>query len=210
MDLENFLAKKLGRKASDEAMNFVLDHPEKVPDLIQAFAAGDPENITMVSMTLGNLARKAPHLLQLHQRRIYEVITFPVHPSVRRGGMRYFSELPILLEAEHQVPKWVKKKDFLYLQSSQLKTGQPAFVIPDLEGPLFDLALEMVRTIDEPTASRVFGVYYAKNLCLKYPELAIELSGTIHEYRQTGTTGFVQMMKKVLTTLNRLVEHYGL
>jgi hypothetical protein len=123
--------------------------------------------------------------------------------------LRYFCELPVLLEQEHRIPDWVRKKHFLYLQSSSVNSKEQCYLEPELEGELLDLSLQLIRDVKEPTANRAFAAYLAKNLCLTYPKLAIEVSGTQREYRKTGTRGFPHAAGTVIELLDRLMDDFG-
>ena len=210
MDLTNLLTQRLGRAASDEILNLVLADTRLFDQLLAAFIGKDTTQVNMAAMTMGNLARVQPTLLQPHQHCFYEVSLNPIHPGVRRNTMRYFCELPVLLESENRVPDWVRQKHFLYLQSSNVNSKEQCYLEPELEGELLDLSLQLIRDVREPTANRAFAAYLAKNLCLKYPELAIEISGTLREYQKTGTTGFASAARNVISTLDRLMEDFGL
>lgn len=210
MDLTPLLTNKLGRAASDQVLQLVLDDPALLDQLLAAFFGKQPELVNMAAMTVGNLARIKPAWLQPHQQGFYEVSLFPTHPGVRRNALRYFCELPVLLDAEHRVPTWVRKKHFLYLQSSRSTKKEPCFLEPALEGELLDLGLNLIRDVKEPTANRAFAIYLLKNLCLKYPELAIEVSGTLSEYKQTGTPGFTHASVLTIDLLDRLMADFGL
>ncbi len=198
------LQEKLGRDQSDKVLQRILKDPEQFPVLMDIFLGDDLTGITMAGMTLGNLARIKPAWLQKYQQRIYEVSRNPIHQSVRRNGIRYFSELPVIIEDDTPLPKWIKPKDFSYCRRSNAHHAQPAFILEDLEGHLLDLSLLLVADVNEPAAPRAFAIQICLNLMLKYPEIGHELAAAIEETMEHSTAGFKNRGRRALVLIKRL------
>ncbi|MEL6143146.1 MAG: hypothetical protein AAFQ37_13055 [Bacteroidota bacterium] len=210
MDIRQQLRQRLGRKNSDAVLATVLEQPELLVELLDFFFSNELEGITMAAMTVGNLARVKPAWLQPYQHNFYEVSLHPLHTSVRRAAIRYFGELPVLVNDDFIPPNWIKKKDFLYLHRCQVDPEQQGWVEEELEGQLLDHSIALVNKVDEPAANRVFALLLARNLSFKYPEIAVELSEAIRSTLSSGTRGYQNAGGKTLNLLERLMEYYGL
>lgn len=213
---EQLLQHTTHRDRADEVQAHVEREPEKLlPILLKHFCGVDRTTIGMASMVTGNLARKYPEWLQPYQERIYRASVQHFHPGPRRNAIRYFSELPVLLEEGHRIPEWVTSKDFLYCfpvgttaSKSRKKegSGSLAYIEPELEGLLLDHILERIGDPQEIAAPKAFGMRVGQNLCLKYPDIAPELCTVIASAMEYGTSGVKNRGKKTLDLLNRLVD----
>ncbi|PHI19940.1 hypothetical protein CEQ90_10340 [Lewinellaceae bacterium SD302] len=211
---EKLLYRTTHRHHSDECQAYVEQEPDKLlPVLLDHFCGTNPQTIGVASMVLGNLARVYPQWLQPHQERIFRASVAHFHPGPRRNAIRYFSELPVVLEADHPIPDWVTRKDFLYYlplannnPGRVAKHSQPpeAYVEPELEGLLLDHVLARIADPQETAAPKAFGMLVGQNLCLKYPEIAPELSAVIEEAIEYGTAGIKNRGKKTLILLEKL------
>jgi len=75
----------------------------------------------------------------------------------------------------------------------------------DQEGRVFDVSLSLLMNIDNAVAIRVFAMTVCANICMKYPELAIELIPVIEEQLPHGSTGFKNRGGKLLIKLRAIV-----
>ncbi len=76
----------------------------------------------------------------------------------------------------------------------------------DLEGRVFDTCLTLLMDIDQAVAIRVFSMTVCTNICVKYPELAIELIPVLEEQIPHGSTGFKNRGMKMLAKLRKLED----
>lgn len=208
-ELEKLLTGKSYRPSSDLIQAAVAKNPTVLlPYLVDRFTGTKLEGIVITTMVLGNIARANPACMQPYQERLYKSSIAHFHPGVRRNVIRYFSEIPVLLEDDHPVPKWVKSKDFLYCRSSKVlkQIRGPFYIEPELEGYLLEHLIEIIADPQEIAAPKAFGMSLGKNLCLKYPEITNELIPVIEEAMKYGTAAVKNRGAKVVSLLERLIE----
>lgn len=206
-EMEPLLLEKSYRKNADRIQGAVEADPEiLLPYLTERFLSGRLEGGLITSMAWGNLARARPAWMQDYQERLYRASVFNAFPGIRRNVIRYFAEIPVLIEEDHLLPAGAKRKDFLYCRSSQVehqKNG-PNYVEPELEGLLLDHVISIIANPQEVVVPKAFGMQLATNLALKYPEIANELQPVVRQAMQYGTSGVKHRGKVALKLLSQL------
>lgn len=75
----------------------------------------------------------------------------------------------------------------------------------EVEGEVFDLAVQYLQDAEEPIAVKAFSMSSARKICVKYPDLAPELTGIIEILVEAkSSTGIVSRGKKELQILASL------
>lgn len=194
----------LNRAEADRIRDRVLGDTSLLPELMETFFAGEEETIGMAGMVMGLVARAQPVLLQHYQRSIYEVCQDDPAPGVLRNGIRFFSELPVLVEDDFQPPPWLKRSEGLYLRRSEAIPGQQGWLDPSLEGLVLDWSLGLVDDHHAAVAARVFAMVVVQHMLPKYPEIASEVEVTVSERMDGATAGFRSRGRKLLAIINRM------
>lgn len=71
--------------------------------------------------------------------------------------------------------KHLEKHPIDAVKRSTMRTFQFAPIPEEIEGELFDKAVQYLRSMNEPIAIKAFSLTCARRICEKYPELANEL-----------------------------------
>ncbi|MGB3546801.1 MAG: hypothetical protein WBA17_07490 [Saprospiraceae bacterium] len=206
MKIAKLLAERLGRAQADKVVFTVLEKPDRrLPELMEIYLGEFSSMTTLASMAFDHLAESVPQLVQSYQPRILQAALLPAHPSVRRVAIRYFSQQPVVVPTGFVAPRWAKKADARYLTRNRLSAVNP-HLIENLEGSVLDTCAAAVADVNEPTANRAFGIQVCLNLLLKYPEIAGEIAGAIHDTIEHSTPGFKHRGNKALPILESLLE----
>lgn len=206
-ELEERLRQKSYRENADRIQAAVLADPTTLlPYLTKRFLRGEAEGASITGMAWGNVARARPGLVQSWQEQLFRASVTNHRAGIRRNVIRYFSEIPVLLDDDHPIPKWVKRKDFFVCRSSKLSSQRdgPYYLEPELEGRLLDHLLSVVADPHAEAAPIAFGMQVLVNLALKYPDLTHECIPTIQEAGKHGTAGVKHRAKWAVALLERL------
>jgi HEAT repeat protein len=86
-----------------------------------------------------------------------------------------------------------------------LRVYQFAKIPEDVEGEIFDFAIQSLKSSESPIAIKAFSMTAARRICEKYPELANELIPLIEIIvEQKASAGLVNRGSKELKKLHKL------
>ncbi len=206
MKIAKLLTERLSRNQADKVVFTVLEKPaRRLPELLEIYLGEFSSMTTLAAMSFDHLAESEPQLVQSYQERILRAALSPAHPSVRRVAIRYFSRQPVVVANGFVPPAWAGAAGARFIPKKELRAGTP-HLIENLEGRLLDTCAAAVADVNEPTANRAFGIQVCLNLLLKYPEIAGEIAGAIHDTIEHSTPGFKHRGSRALQVLEPLME----
>lgn len=174
MDIRQQILETHSRANADLVLNHLLEDKRRVNKLMKLFLGEEYRVVQRLAMVVGDLGRLKPNWLQPWHQAMIAAADNPLHDSVKRNVMRFFSELPLNALTEED------------------------------QGPLLDLAFRLFESPTEAVAIRVFSMQIVANFSDTYPELKDELRSVIEITIAEGTTpGFRSRGKKILRKLNR-------
>ena len=128
------------------------------------------------------------------------------------------ASFPIIAIADHKIelllPYLTKMVDrykgapHAAYKRNVMRTLQFVKIPEDLEGKVYDLCIEEFCDVKTPTAIRVFSMTVMCNICERHPELSQELLPVLIDYKNTGTTGFENRLRKEIKRVSRLANDH--
>lgn len=174
MNIREQILAEHSRANADRVLHYVLEDKRRVKPLMKLFLGEEYRVVQRLAMVVGDLGRLQPTWLSPWHKAMIASGNAPLHDSVKRNVLRYFSELPLSsIEEEDQ-------------------------------GEILDLAFRLFESPTEAVAIRVYGMQIVANFSAVFPELKDELRGLIEITIAEGTTpGFRSRGTKILRQLNR-------
>lgn len=145
---------------------------------------------------------RLPELMEcfFHENgRICQRASWPVGMLGDTHAQVLYPYIPRMLES-------IKHPQHNAVVRNTLRTFQFMDFSEELEGEVFDVCLTKLVDTKQPIAVKVFAMTVCANICLKYPELAIELIPVIEEQLPHGSTGFKNRGAKLLVKLRNIAE----
>ena len=172
MDIRAQILSAHSRANADLVLNYVLDDKGRVKPLMKLFLGEEYRVAQRLAMVVGDLGRFRPAWLHPWHEPMIAAANAPLHDSVKRNVLRYFSELPLGAVGEEQ------------------------------EGELLDVAFRLFESPLEAVAIRVYGMQIVANYAEHFPELKDELRAVIEITIAEGATpGFRSRGQKILKRL---------
>lgn len=162
------------------------------------------------------LSRKESKLFALSllddPRKVEKLMSYFFSKDLRICQMASF---PLITIADHDInllTPYLSKMVSHYRQSphdayrrNALRSFQFMELPEDLEGDIYELCFEEFCNTKLPTAIRAFALTTMCNICVKYPELLHEVLPTLYDYKNTGTVGFENRLKREIQRIKKLV-----
>lgn len=93
------------------------------------------------------------------------------------------------------------------VKRATLRVFQFSEIPEEVEGELFEYVIATLKSLEEPIATKAFGMTAARRICERYPELANELIPLIEIIvEEKLSAGLVNRGQKELKILRRLVS----
>lgn len=131
--------------------------------------------------------------------RVCQMASFPIITIADNKIELLRPYISKMISKYHEAPHNAYKRNVL-------RTLQFIDLPEDLEGKVYDICLEEFCNVKAATALRAFGLTVMCNICEKHPELSQELLPTLIDYKNSGSSGFENRLKKEITRVSLLLE----
>ena len=149
MDIKSALLASHDKETSDSIIEWIGHDSKKMRKLMDVFFHEDYKLSQRSAMTVGDMGRRKPSMVEPYYRELVENLERPRHDAVVRNTLRIFSEVLVIPEELEGI---LYEKCFNYLTSKDSPLAVKVFgmtVLARLANKFPDLKEELVLTIED-------------------------------------------------------------